>query len=85
MFLHVSTDGAETFRNMEDGRHKHSDNHVVWVDPAIRGTIEIAALTNGEPQPAPSDGFALYRVGDTAASRVVAAAIYEARRLCQLL
>ncbi|MCP4224595.1 MAG: FAD-dependent oxidoreductase [Actinomycetia bacterium] len=49
------------------------------------GTIDIAALTSGEPQPVPSDGFALYRIGDAVASRGIAAAIYEARRLCQLL
>ncbi len=33
VFLHVSTDGGHTFTNMETGRNKHSDNHVVWIDP----------------------------------------------------
>jgi len=33
VFLHVTTDGGKTFRNMETGKHKHSDNHVVWIDP----------------------------------------------------
>ncbi len=33
VFLHVSRDGGRTFTNMETGRNKHSDNHVVWVDP----------------------------------------------------
>ena len=33
VFLHVTTDGGKTFRNMETGRNKHSDNHVVWIDP----------------------------------------------------
>ncbi len=33
VFLHVSTDGGRTFTNMETGRNKHSDNHVVWIDP----------------------------------------------------
>jgi NADPH-dependent 2,4-dienoyl-CoA reductase/sulfur reductase-like enzyme len=49
------------------------------------GAIDIAALTSGEPQPAADDGFVLYRIGDAVASRGIAAAIYEARRLCQLL
>ena len=34
VFLHVTTDGGKTFRNLEDGKQKHSDNHVVWIDPA---------------------------------------------------
>ncbi len=34
VFLHVTTDGGTTFRRLETGRNKHSDNHVVWVDPA---------------------------------------------------
>ncbi|MGI9615782.1 MAG: glycosyl hydrolase, partial [Acidimicrobiales bacterium] len=34
VFLHVTADGGTTFRNLEDGKHKHSDNHVVWIDPA---------------------------------------------------
>ncbi|MCP3939248.1 MAG: glycosyl hydrolase [Actinomycetia bacterium] len=33
VFLHVTTDGGATFRQVEDGKHKHSDNHVVWIDP----------------------------------------------------
>lgn len=33
VFLHVTDDGGRTFRNMETGKHKHSDNHVVWIDP----------------------------------------------------
>lgn len=34
VFLHLTTDGGKTFRNIEDGKNKHSDNHVVWIDPA---------------------------------------------------
>ncbi len=33
VFLHVTSDGGKTFTNMEDGKNKHSDNHVVWIDP----------------------------------------------------
>jgi len=49
------------------------------------GEIDIEALAGGLAQPHPDDGFALYRVGDSVASRNIAAAIYEARRLCQAL
>ena len=34
VFLHVTTNGGKTFRNIEDGKNKHSDNHVVWIDPS---------------------------------------------------
>ncbi|MEL6983824.1 MAG: glycosyl hydrolase, partial [Actinomycetota bacterium] len=34
VFVHVTTDGGKNFRNMEPGAAKHSDNHVVWIDPA---------------------------------------------------
>ncbi len=50
-----------------------------------RGVIDIAALTSGTAQPAAANGYALYRVGDAVASRSIAAAIYDARRLCRLL
>ena len=49
------------------------------------GAVDIAALTTGQPQPAFSSGFRLFRIGDAVASRGIAASIYEARRLCHLL
>ncbi len=49
------------------------------------GVVDLAALTSGRSQPEPADGFVLYRVGDAVASRGIAAAVYEARRLCQSL
>ncbi len=51
------------------------------------GVIDIEALTTGQPQPRPDgrEGFALYRVGDAVSSRGLAAAIYDARRLCQTI
>ena len=33
VFLHATTDGGKTFGRVETGRNKHSDNHVVWIDP----------------------------------------------------
>ncbi|MEO6653389.1 MAG: glycosyl hydrolase [Ilumatobacteraceae bacterium] len=33
VFLHVTIDGGATFRRLETGMNKHSDNHVVWIDP----------------------------------------------------
>lgn len=49
------------------------------------GEIDLHALTAGEPQPQSGDGYVAYRVGDAVASRDIAAAIYDARRLCQQL
>ncbi|MFW2380994.1 MAG: WD40/YVTN/BNR-like repeat-containing protein, partial [Acidimicrobiales bacterium] len=34
VYVHVTPDGGKTFRNLEDGKQKHSDNHVVWIDPS---------------------------------------------------
>ena len=47
------------------------------------GVVDIAALTSGRPQPDVGEGYALYRIGDAVSSRGIAAAIYDARRLCQ--
>ena len=52
---------------------------------AILEQVDIEALAAGRAQAQPAEGFALYRVGDAVASRDIAAAIYEARRLCQAL
>ena len=49
------------------------------------GSVDIDALTTGQRQPVFSSGFRLFRVGDAVAGRGIAASIYEARRLCQLL
>ena len=49
------------------------------------GVVDIAALLDGKPQPTSGEGFVLYRIGDAVASRGIATAIYEARRLCQIL
>jgi len=48
------------------------------------GITDYDCLLNGHAQPA-SDGFELYRVGDSVASRNIHAAILDARRLCQSL
>ncbi len=34
VFLHVTCDGGKTFGHLESGTTKHSDNHVVWIDPS---------------------------------------------------
>ncbi len=52
---------------------------------ANNGVVDLGRLTAGEPQPGPDDGFTLFRVGDAVSSRGIAAAIYDARRLCQHL
>jgi len=46
------------------------------------GSVDIAAFTTGKAQPESKDRYELYRIGDAVASRGIAAAIYEARRLC---
>jgi photosystem II stability/assembly factor-like uncharacterized protein len=33
VFLHVTRNGGSSFQILETGREKHSDNHVVWIDP----------------------------------------------------
>lgn len=33
VFINVTADGGRTFRNLEESGDKHSDNHVVWIDP----------------------------------------------------
>ena len=52
---------------------------------ANNGVTDLTALLDGEPQPVPEEGIALYRVGDAVASRNIHAAIYDSRRLCQTL
>lgn len=52
---------------------------------ANQGVIDIPALSENRSQPEAATGFALYRVGDAVSSRDIAAAIYDARRLCQPL
>ena len=33
VFFHATRDGGKTFKNMETGKEKHSDNHALWIDP----------------------------------------------------
>ena len=51
------------------------------------GVTDIPALLGGKPQPhADNDsGFALYRIGDASSSRNLAAAFYDALRLCSVM
>jgi len=51
-----------------------------------RGVLDIDALVAGDPQPGiDDDGLKLFRIGDAASSRNVAAAVYDALRLCSIL
>ena len=34
VFIHATRDGGKTFTLAESGANKHSDNHVLWIDPA---------------------------------------------------
>ena len=49
------------------------------------GVTDIDALLAGAPQPHEGEGYALYRIGDAVSSRNVAAAMFDALRLCSVL
>lgn len=49
------------------------------------GVTDIDALLAGEPQPDYGNGYALYRIGDAISSRNIAAAMFDALRLCSVL
>ena len=51
------------------------------------GITDIPALLSGKPQPQghTESGFALYRIGDASSSRNMAAAFYDALRLCSVM
>ena len=51
------------------------------------GVLDVAALLAGRPQPCLEDfrGFSLFRIGDAASSRNLAAAMYDALRLCSVM
>ena len=52
-----------------------------------RGVTDLDALTTGKPQPGleQGTGYALFRIGDAASSRNLAAAMYDALRLCSTI
>ena len=52
-----------------------------------RGAMDLDALLAGKPQPAieQGGGYALFRIGDAASSRNLAAAMYDALRLCSVI
>ena len=51
------------------------------------GVLDVSALLAGRPQPCLEDaaGFSLFRIGDAASSRNLAAAMYDALRLCSVM
>ena len=72
VFEHGVVPNGEPYNSLLDA----SSNH---------GVVDIEALISSAPQPWSGDGFVLHRIGDAVASRGIATAMYEARRLCQLL
>ena len=34
VFVHMTKDGGKSFKSIETGKSKHSDNHALWIDPA---------------------------------------------------
>ncbi len=83
--------GAEIFRTVDlvVAEYGSSPNDELFKDLCQHsvndGVTDLEALRTGGPQPRPHKAFILHRIGDSVASRDIAAAIYEARRLCQNL
>jgi NADPH-dependent 2,4-dienoyl-CoA reductase/sulfur reductase-like enzyme len=50
-----------------------------------KGAVDYDALIAGGPQPVPSDGFQLFRIGDAISARNTHAAIHDAMRLMRCL
>ncbi len=59
--------------------------HALRAHSGNDGVTDLVALTEGRPQPATGDGFALHRIGDAASSRNLAAAMFDALRLCSVI
>ena len=60
--------------------------HELRGQAANNGVTNLATLIAGEPQPSSAlPGFELHRIGDAVASRNIAAAIYDALRLCHVM
>ncbi len=59
--------------------------HALREQSCNNGITDIPALLNGEPQPDNDQGFSLHRIGDALSSRNVAAAMFDALRLCSVM
>ena len=69
--------GTQPDNDLFDGLRPYSTNH---------GKTDISALIAGKPQPvSDARGFELHRIGDAQSSRNVAAAMFDALRLCQVM
>ena len=49
------------------------------------GVTDIPALLAGRPQPGVAGGYRLHRIGDAQSSRNLAAAMFDALRLCSVM
>ena len=65
---------ADLFNSLQDGASN-------------LGVIDLDTLTTGKPQPGleQGTGYSLFRIGDAASSRNLAAAMYDALRLCSTI
>jgi len=70
--------GTLPFAEMFDSLRDASNN---------QGVTDVDALLAGRPQPGleRADGYSLFRIGDAASSRNLAAAMYDALRLCSVI
>tara|TARA_A100001037_G_scaffold66173_1_gene58430 strand:- start:370 stop:2388 length:2019 start_codon:yes stop_codon:yes gene_type:complete len=90
-FVNEST-GAATTRTADQIVVEHGTvpldaiYHELRGHAANNGVTDLDALVAGQPQPPGNrPGFELHRIGDAVASRNIAAAIYDALRLCHVM
>ena len=73
---HGTVPDEELFNNLRP----HSNNMGVTDFPALLGGTEQPSRNDGKP-----GGFTLHRIGDATASRNIAAAMYDALRICSVM
>jgi len=68
--------GTSPFSEIFDSLRDHSNNH---------GVTDFDALISGKSQAEFDQGYTLFRIGDAVSSRNLAAAMYDALRLCSVI
>jgi 2,4-dienoyl-CoA reductase-like NADH-dependent reductase (Old Yellow Enzyme family)/thioredoxin reductase len=68
--------GTLPFNDVFDSLRDAASNH---------GVTDLDALIAGKPQAGSGQGYSLFRIGDAASSRNLAAAMYDALRLCSVI
>lgn len=76
VFLHVTRDGGASFEVLGNGREKHSDNHVLVVDPARGG--HLLAGTDGGLYESFDEGATWRHIGNLPISQLYKVAVSDA-------